>query len=155
LIVVAASWLAVACVSMTTRPEPARLYSGQLDVYLEPFDDKGRCSITIGLRNVSGARQGDANLKLAWFDAADALIAEQALRMDGLLDGRYDAKNVALPVPCRQVGRLAVRKAEWNLFEGWDAPARSVVRIDGVEGTGWQILWDEESSLFVGHIQGG
>ena len=155
LVVVAAGWLAVACTSTATSPEPAVTYAGQLDVYLEPFDDKGACSITIGLRNASGARQGDANLKLAWFDPAGALLAEQTLRMDGLLEGRYDAKNLALPVPCRQVDRLAVRKAEWNLFEGWDTPARSVVRIDGVEGAEWQIVWDEEARLFVGRILGG
>lgn len=155
LILVAASWLAVACTSMVTRPEPARIYSGQLDVYLEPYDDKGKCSITIGLRNASGARQADANLKLAWFDSAGAVLAEQMLRMDGLLDGRYDAKNLALPVLCRQVARLAVRKAEWNLFEGWDTPAKSIVRIDGVEGTEWQFLWDEEYGLYAGRIQGG
>jgi len=153
--VLAASCLAVACTSTPAPTQPAATYSGQLDVYLQPFDDKGACSITIGLRNASGARQGDANLKLAWFDAAGAVLAEQPLRMDGLLDGRYDAKNLALPVPCRQVSRLTVRRAEWNLFEGWDTPARVVVRIDGVEGTEWQIVWDEENGLFVGRIQAG
>jgi hypothetical protein len=154
LILIASSWLAVACTSMTTAPEqPARIYSGQLDVVLEPFDARGKCSITIGLRNTSGVRQGDANLKLAWFDSAGALLAEQALRMDGLLEGRYDAKNLALPVPCRQVGQLAVRTAEWNVFEGWDVPVRSVVRIDGVEDTEWKVVWDEENQLFLGRIQ--
>lgn len=153
---VASSWLAVACTSMATGPEePARIYSGQFEVYLEPFDEQGRCSITIGLRNASGVRQGDANLKLAWFDTAGAVLVEQELRMDGLLEGRYDAKNLALLMPCRQVTRLAVRTAEWNLFEGWDSPARSVVRIDGVGDTAWEMVWDEEKQLFVGRIQGG
>jgi len=156
LLLVAASWMAVACTSTATRQEePAGIYSGKLDVYLEPYDDNGKCSITIGLRNESGARQGDANLDLAWLDSAGAVLAEQTLRMDGVLEGRYDAKNLALPVLCRQVARLAVRKAEWNLFEGWDTPARSVVRIDGVEDTEWQIVWDEENQLFVGRIRGG
>lgn len=154
LVVMAASCLVVACTPVATAPETDRIYSGQLDVYLEPFDDKGSCSITIGLRNTSGARQGDANLELAWFDASNGLLAEQALRMDGLLDGRYDAKNLALLVPCRQVARLVVGNAEWNLFEGWDTPARSVVRIDGVEDSEWQILWDEETRLYVGRIVG-
>jgi hypothetical protein len=140
---------------MTTVPDSAVIYSGQLDVYLEPCDEKGVCSITIGLRNTSGARQGDANIELTWFDADGSLLAEQPLRMDGLLDGRYDAKNQALPVPCRQVGRLLVRKADWNLFESWDIPTGSVVRIDGVEGTEWQFRWDEGGGLFVGRIGDG
>jgi hypothetical protein len=154
LVLVAASWLAVACTSTATPPEPDVIYSGQLEVYLEPFDDKGVCSITIGLRNVAGARQNDANLKLAWFDSAGDLIAEQALRMDPLLVGRTDGKNLALPVRCRQIGQLTVRRAEWDLFEGWGTPAQSVVRIDGVEGTEWAFVWDEQNGLFVGRIQG-
>jgi hypothetical protein len=154
LILIASSWLAVACTSMTTAPEqPARIYSGQLDVVLEPFDARGKCSITIGLRNTSGVRQGDANLKLAWFDSAGALLAEQELRMDGLLEGRYDAKNLALLVPCREVDRLVVRTAEWTLFAGEDIPVQSVVRIDGVEDTEWKVGWDEENQLFLGRIQ--
>jgi hypothetical protein len=150
----ASSWLAVACTSMTTAPkQAARIYSGQLDVVLEPFDAQGKCSITIGLRNTSGVRQGDANLKLAWHDSAGAVLAEQELRMDGLLEGRYDAKNLALLVPCREVDRLVVRTAEWTLFEGWDTPTPSIVRIDGVEDTEWKVGWDEENQLFLGRIQ--
>ncbi len=151
LFLVAVSSLAVACTS--TPPRPVAIYSGQLEVYLEPFDAKGICSITIGLRNVSGARQNDANLKLAWFDPAGDLIEEQALRMDPLLVGRTDGKNLALPVRCLQVSQLTVRRAEWELFEGWGTPAQSVVRIDGVEGTKWAFDWDEQNGLFVGRIQ--
>lgn len=154
-LVLAAGLLVAACTSSPTPRAPAVIYSGQIDVYLEPFDDKGSCSITIGLRNSSGVRQGDAHLQLAWFASSGAAIAEQGLRMDGLLDGRYDAKNLALPVPCREVGKLVVRKAEWDLFEGWDAPVRSVVRIDGVEGTEWELAWDEATGLFVGRPGGG
>jgi hypothetical protein len=152
---VVASLLAGACASTATVPEPAVVYTGQLDVHLEPFDDKGSCSITVGLRNSSGVRQGEANLQLAWIGSSGSLIAEQGLRMDGLLDGRYDAKNLALPVSCREVGRLVVRRAEWNLFDGWDTPARAVVRIEGAEGTEWEFGWDAQNSLFVGRRIGG
>ncbi len=154
-LVLAVGWLAMACTSTATRTaEPAVIYSGQLDVHLQPYDDKGVCSINIGLRNASGVRQGDANLRLAWFDRAGDLIAENALRLDGLLDGRYDAKQLTLPVLCQKVGRLAVRRAEWDVFEGWDKPVSSVVRIHGVEDTEWAFDWDDQNGLFVGRIQG-
>jgi len=154
LALVGASLFVAACTANAPRPPSAVTYQGQLDVYLQPYDDKEACSITVGLRNSSGVRQGDANLELAWFSSAGAAIAEQTLRMDGLLEGRYDAKNLALRVRCREVARLAVRRAEWDLFDGWDSPARSVVRIDGVENTEWEFAWDDEIDLFVGRRKG-
>ena len=152
---VAACLLVAACTSMPSARAPAAIYTGQIDVYLEPFDDKRSCSITIGLRNSSGVRQGDANLRLDWLDSSGALIAGQSVGMDGLLDGRYDAKNLALPVRCREVGKLVVRRAEWDLFDGWASTSRPVVRIDGVEGTEWRMAWDEATGLFVGQREGG
>lgn len=149
LALVLTSVLVAGCAAGLDRPA-AVTYTGELEVFLEPFDEKGSCSVTIALRNLSKVRQGDANLKLAWFDASGALIAEPSLQMDGLLDGRVDAKNLALPVRCRQVERLAVRSAKWVLFEGWDAPKRTIVRIDGVEGGEWQMGWNAEMGLFVG-----
>ncbi len=132
------------------REAPTRLYTGELDVYLEPYDDKGACSITIGLRNTSGVRQGEARLQLAWLNAQGAVLADQSLRMDGLLPGRYDAKNLALPLKCERVSRLQVRSAEWTLFEGWDDPQPVVVPIEGAHATEWRLAWDATLGVFVG-----
>lgn len=152
-ILLLSSCLVGAC---TVAPPAAKgpTYAGELEVYLQPFDEKGLCSVTIGLRNVSGSRQGDANLSLAWFDAGGKSLGEQALRMDELRPERTDGKNLTLQARCKEVSRLIVRTAEWNLFEGWDTPARSVVRIDRVEGSEWQFSWDAENFLFVGTRRG-
>ena len=129
---------------------PARTYAGEVEVYLLPYDEQGICSITVGLRNTSGVRQGEARFQLAWLDAESQLLADQSLWMDGLLPGRYDAKNLSLPVRCDKVGRLDMKSAEWTLFEGWDNPLKVVVPITGAHRTAWQFRWDAALGAFVG-----
>jgi hypothetical protein len=149
LVALLCGWTIASCSGAQKRADVVR-YRGGLDVFLEPNDPQGVCSVTIGLRNESGARQGEAWLKLAWFDPAGTLLADQSLRMDPLDVGRYDAKNLALPVSCDRVDRMRVRSAEWTLFQGWDALERTIVRIDAVEGSEWRMRWDAQIGLFVG-----
>lgn len=116
-----------------------------MDLWLLPYEDSGACSVTVGLRNASGVRQGEAWLTLAWLgrDGAD-LQPPSTLRMDPLLAGRYNAKNETLPLRCAEVATVEVRRAEWTLFAGWDAPPQPVVPIQDVSGTRWQLAWSEE-----------
>ena len=86
-------WAIVSCGGTPRAADPVA-YRGGLDVFLEPNDPQGVCSVTIGLRNLSGVRQGEARLRLAWFDSAGTLLADQSLRMDPLDIDRYDAKNL-------------------------------------------------------------
>ncbi len=129
---------------------PARTYAGEVEVYLLPYDEQGACSITVGLRNTSGVRQREARFQLAWLDAESQLLADQSLWMDGLRPGRYDAKNLSLPVRCERVSRLDMKSAEWTLFEGWDNPLKVVVPIAGAHRTAWQFRWDAALGAFVG-----
>jgi hypothetical protein len=138
--------LVVGCTAGRDGPG-AVTYTGEIEAYLEPFDQKNACSVTMVLHNLSQVRQGDANLTLAWFDASGVLLAEQSLRMDGLLEGRADAKNLTLPVLCKQVDRVLVRSAKWNLFMGWGTPG-PIVRIDGVEGVELRLDWNAQTGLF-------
>jgi hypothetical protein len=146
LVTLLSGWTIVFCSVGQTMTRPG--YRGDLDVFLEPNDPQGVCSVTIGLRNISGARQGEARLRLAWFDSTGTLVADQSLRMDPLDIDRYDAKNLALPVICSKVGRMRVQSAKWVL--GWETLDGPVVTIEAVERTEWQMRWDGEIGLFVG-----
>ena len=128
----------------------ARDYTGEVDVYLLPYDEQGVCSIEIGLRNTSGVRQREARLQLVWFDHDGQLLDDQSLRMDGLLPGRDTAKNLSLPVRCERVSQLDMKSAEWTLFQGWDNPLDVVVPIAGAHRTAWQFRWDAALGAFVG-----
>ncbi len=143
----------VSCSGMNGTAESH--YRGSLEVFLEPNDPQGVCSATIGLRNVSGARQGEAWLRLAWFDAAGKLLDDQRLRMDALEVNRYDAKNLAVPGNCDRVSRMRVTSAEWTLPQTGSSPDRTVVTIEGVERTEWAFHWDPKISLFAGVPQSG
>jgi len=130
---------------------PARDYHGEMDLWLLPYDDRGVCSVTVGLRNASGVRQGEAWLTLAWLghDGAE-LHPPSTIRMDPMLAGRYNAKNVTLPLRCAEVASVEVRRAEWTLFAGWDAPPQPVVPIQDVSGTRWRLSWREEQQAWGG-----
>lgn len=129
---------------------PSREYAGEVEVFLLPYDEQGACSITIGLRNISDVRHAEARFQLAWLNANSELLADQSLRMDGLRPGRYDAKNLSLPVRCKQVSRLLMKTAEWTLFEGWDSPLPVVVPIAGAHATEWRLRWNPELGAFAG-----
>lgn len=133
----------------------ARDYAGEVEVYLLPYEEQGACSITVGLRNTSGVRMAVAWFQLAWLDGEGQLLAEQSLRMDGLLPGRYDAKNLSLPLRCAQVSRLDIKSANWTLFQGWDNPLEVVVPITGAHGTGWRLRWNAELEAFAGERLSG
>lgn len=135
-------------VPVTESPSSSR---GEIEVYLEPSDEQGVCSVTIGLRNLSAAWQGEARLRLAWFDADGSLIEELPLRMDPLLPGRFDAKNQVLTGRCAAVSRLVVRSAEWLPYPSMEPRAEAaVVDIEGVAGSEWRMRWSEDHRLFVG-----
>jgi hypothetical protein len=138
-------------------PAPTLAYPGEAEFYLEPYDAQGACSVTVGLRNSSGVRQGDAWLSLAWYGTEGALVAEQRLRLDPLLEGRYDAKNLTLPVRCTTVARVVVRSARWRVFPTKDGPDPGLApeaRIDAVDGREWRFGWQAGSGLFVGEASG-
>lgn len=149
LVAVASLSMLAACTGTKPAVPPAR-YRGSLDVYLEPNDAQGVCSVTIGLHNVSGVRQREAWLRLLWFDAAGTQLADQSLRMDPLDIDRYDAKNLVLAMTCDRVQRMQVKSAEWTLFRGWDTPVNKSVVIDDVDHTEWRMRWDAGIGLFVG-----
>lgn len=120
-------------------------------MYLEPWDARGVCSVTVTLDNQSGARQGEAWLRLQWLDVERRLVGEHRQRMDPLLPEHHDAKNHALPVLCSRIGRLQVRSAEWHPYPTLDTPVNErVVSIEDVEGSEWRFSWNEEMKLFVG-----
>lgn len=128
-------------------------YHGEIEAFLEPVDAQGACAVTVGLRNRSGVRQGEARLRLAWMNAQGKLIEEQRLRMDPVDVAQYDAKNLVLPIRCANVERLRVRSAEWSL--GWDATVASVVPIAGVDGVDLVLRWDEKLQLYVAAADAG
>jgi hypothetical protein len=130
---------------------PARDYRGEMDLWLLPYDEHGACSVTVGLRNSSGVRQGEAWLTLSWLDQdGTELQAPSRIRMDPLLAGRYNAKNETLPLRCADIHAVEVRDAGWTLFAGWDAPPQPVVPIRDVSGTRWQLEWSEEHQAWRG-----
>lgn len=129
---------------------PRLAYRGELELYLEPYDAKGLCSVTVGLRNVSGVRQEEAWLTLAWLGTDGSMVSEQRLRMDPLLPGRYSAKNLTLPVRCAAVGQAIVRDARWTVFSEVQAANPAVAAIEGASNTNWQFRWQPETGLFVG-----
>ena len=140
--------LVVSCTSAPQKAAAITTYPGVLEVYLEPNDAHGVCSVTIGLRNLSGTRQGEGRLQIAWFDRGGSLLADQSLRMDATDIDQYDAKNMVLPVTCDRAWRVKIRSAQWSL--GWDATAITFVPIDGVDGTERPLRWDDQVGLFVG-----
>jgi hypothetical protein len=132
---------------------PAREYRGEMDLWLLPYDDSGACSVTVGLRNASGLRQGEAWLTLAWLGQdGSELHPPSNIRMDPLLAGRYNAKNETLPLRCAELGSVEVRRAEWTLFAGWDAAPQPVVPIQDVSGTRWRLAWSEEQQAWRGEL---
>lgn len=128
-------------------------YRGALDVFLEPADAQGVCAVTLALRNDSGVRQGEARLRLAWFDREGVVLSDQWLRMDPVNVDQVDAKNLVLPVTCERVDRVKVRSAEWAL--GWDSTTATSVPIDAVDGAERSFRWDVQLKLFVGQAAGG
>ena len=139
--------------SVFAQDEPSTPASqrGSLEIYLEPYDEKTLCSVTIGLRNDSGVRQGFADLEISWYDDRGSELAATRQRMDSLRPGFYDAKNHTLSALCSAVRRAVVRSAEWELFEGsWDVSVIKKASIEGVADTTWEFEWSDENKLFVG-----
>jgi hypothetical protein len=127
-------------------------YSGAAEIYLQRNDPQNACSITVALRNNSGARQGEARLSLAWLDRRGKLLGEQGLRMDPMDIGQVTAKNLDLGATCDRVRRLKIGPARWQL--GWDIKSTTIVPIAGVEGTAWSFRWDDKLGLFVARPAG-
>lgn len=145
------------CAASGPRPGATLTYPGEAEFYLEPYDAVGACSATVGLRNTSGMRQGEAWLSLAWYGVDGALVDEQPLRLDPLLEGRYDAKNLSLAVRCATLARVVVRSARWQVYPTKDGPDPGLApeaRIDGVDGGEWRFGWQAGSGLFVGEPAG-
>lgn len=137
--------------SLVPAAESPSSFRGEIEAYLEPNDEQGVCSVTIGLRNLSAAWQGEARLRLAWFDANGSLIEELPLRMDPLLPGRFDAKNQVLTGRCATVSRLVVQSAEWLPYPSMEPKTdAAAVVIESVAGSEWQMRWSEDHRLFVG-----
>lgn len=135
-------------------PPPVRAYRGELDLWLVPYDESGACSVTVGLSNLSGVRQGEAWLALAWRGGDGAeLVAPARIRMDPLLPGRYNAKNETLPLRCREIVEVWLSSAEWKLFAGGDAPAQPMVPILGINGTRWRLVWSDDKQAWRGERQ--
>jgi hypothetical protein len=154
--VLPATLLLAACTTAGNRADvPALAYRGELEFYLEPYDAKGACSATVGLRNVSGVRQAEAWLDLAWYGADGALLTQGRLRLDPLLPGRYDAKNMTVPGQCADVQRVEVRRATWTVFEAEPAPMPPLATIEGAAGGQWQFRWQADDGLFVGQALSG
>ena len=132
-------------------PKPAAVsYFGELDLVLEPNSVNDFCSVTVGLRNVSGVRQDEAYLELDFFNGNDDLLQSERIRMDPLRVGRYDAGNASVAARCESIDRAVIRSAEWTIYNAdRDAP-RQVVSMSGVTGTLWQFGWSEENQLFIG-----
>lgn len=141
-----------ACTAGTARPD-AGTRRGVLELYLEPVDAQGACAVTVGLRNDSGARQGEARIRVQWRDRQGATIGDQWVRMDPVDIGQYDAKNLVLDAPCKRVAAARVRTADWRV--GWDMTATAVVPIDGVDEALITFEWDASAGLFVGRTAGG
>lgn len=137
--------------TMAPAAESPSSIRGEIEAYLEPSDEQGVCSVTIGLRNLSVAWQGEARLLLAWFDADGSLIEELPLRMDPLLPGRFDAKNQVLTGRCAAVSKLVVSSAEWLPYPSMEPKADAAAAvIEGVAGSQWQMRWSDDHRLFVG-----
>jgi hypothetical protein len=127
-----------------------REYLGELEVYLEPWDPRELCAVTVGLRNLAGVRQGEAWLKLRWVDTDNTVVGEPDLRLDGLLPERFNAKNLTLPVRCSRLSHVEVVSAEWTLPHDAVIPGETRVPITGVAGTRWRFAWNGEIALFKG-----
>lgn len=152
LVAVAAASLAAACVPGQARPD-AGTRRAVLELFLEPVDTQQACAVTVGLRNDSGARQGEARIRLQWRDRAGKTRADQWVRMDPVDVGQYDAKNLVVDAPCRDLLSARVRTADWRV--GWDMTMTAVVPIDGVDRAEITFRWDSSIGLFVGSTAGG
>lgn len=143
---------ASAVASCATTAVEVPVYRGALDVLLEPWDQKNLCAVTVGLRNVSGVRQGEAWLEMAWFDEAGVERARETLRMDPLLVDRYSAKNLALPLRCAEIGRVHVVRAEWlrGADEGMLDGISERLSIGDVSGGVWRFGHDAALGVYVG-----
>ncbi len=126
----------------------ARKYPGELEFYLQPVDEQGVCAVTVGVRNLSGERQGEAHLRLDWFQGRKVILRDQFSRLDPVDVGRYDAKNIEVPSKCSAIERVRIRSAVWRL--GWDITEDKWVPIDTVDGAEVRFRWDESIGYFVG-----
>lgn len=121
-------------------------------MYLEPNDEQGVCGVTVALRNDSGMPQGEAHIRLEWYDREGSRLADETVRMDPLNLAQTDGKNLVLAGHCDRVYKVRVRKADWRL--GWDTSRNIVVVIDGVEGQEGVFSWDGKLRLFHAHPGG-
>jgi hypothetical protein len=142
-----------ACVGLASCAVPARepalvAHRGVLEVFLEPADAQGACSVTVGLRNDSGAQKGEALIALAWIGRDGAVLESSKARMDPTDVGQYDAKNLVLERPCTDVTRVEVASAQWLL--GWDRTVATVVPVASVDGARGELRWDAAARLYVG-----
>jgi hypothetical protein len=138
---------AVGCAEVG-RFAAARPYPGALQVYLQPADAQGICAVTVSLRNLSGERMGEANLRLDWLGARATILRDQRLRLDPTDVGKLDAKNAEVPGRCADVRAVRVRRAAWRV--GWDLRDDLFVPIAGVEGAALgPFSWNEAEGLFM------
>ena len=154
-----APWMAVLAAAACTPARPPATgpgYAGELEIFLVPYDAQRTCAVTVGLRNVSGVRQREAYLEVAWYGDGGDPLAVHRLRIDPLLEGRYAVKNETLPELCGNVRRGEVRSAEWVLFMPGDAPLPDrYVTIDGVHRSSWRFRWDPALPAYVGEATAG
>jgi hypothetical protein len=135
------------CAVPARGPAPAA-QRGTLEVFLEPADAQGVCSVTVGLRNDSGVRMGEALLVLDWVGRGGAVLESSKARMDATDIGQYDAKNLVLDRLCADVAAVEVASAQWML--GWDRTVATMVPLAGVDGARGEFRWDEGARLYVG-----
>ena len=128
-------------------------YAGELQVYLEPYDERNYCRLHVALRNVSGTRQGFSEFLISW-EVDGAELADTALRHNAMRDGMLRSASTNLPVKCSQVERMRIESAVWELFEGWDRPGAQKVLIAGADATDWRFDFDQELGTWVGSPAG-
>ena len=144
--------LASVCVALlgcSPRQAELPLYAAELEVYLEPFDERDLCRLHVALRNTSGVRQGFSSFRIVP-QANGSQLPELELRHNAMRVGMLRSARADLPLPCAEVDSLRIESATWEVFEGWDNPVPKEVRIDGADETDWNFDFDQERSVWVG-----
>jgi len=137
------------CVACTTSQRELPLYAAEVEVYLEPYDDRGRCRLHIALRNISGARQGFSSFRISW-EVDGANLPDTELRHNAMRVGMLRSASASLPLPCDQVEQMRIESALWELFEGWDNENPQKVRIGGADATDWNFAYSDDLKVWVG-----
>jgi hypothetical protein len=130
------------------------LYAAEVEVYLEPYDERGFCRLHIALRNTSGARQGFSDFRISW-QAVGAKLPELQLRHNAMRPGMLRSTSANLALKCRQIESMRIDSATWELFEGWDNESPARVRIDGADATDWTFEFNKQLGVWAGSRKTG